>query len=188
MGLAEAEDIDFKYTTMNLKKVYEIGMRHALLNIVKQGGSVKGDTISIRKQPPLAVKMEKSFEGLYPIDRIGVNWSADFSEIRFEYEGTGFVLKGESAEWNSSSPYVYQTQLYIDDVLDSAPLLPAAYTNRRYELAWKYQLPRGKHQVRLKILNPQRDVRFRNVSALIYSDRKAAGPNEKKSMSHSSHN
>jgi hypothetical protein len=187
MGLAEAEDIDFKYTTMNLKKVYEIGLRHALLNIVKQGGSVKGDTISIRKQPPLAVKMEKSFEGLYPIDKIGVNWSADFSEIRFEYEGTGFVLKGESAEWNSHSPYVYQTQLYIDDVLDSSPLLPAAYTNRRYELAWKYQLPRGRHQVRLKILNPQPDVRFRNVSALIYSDRKSAGPDEKTSMSHSSH-
>ena len=40
MGLKEAEGIDFKYTTMSLDDVYEIGFKHALTNIQKNGGTV----------------------------------------------------------------------------------------------------------------------------------------------------
>jgi hypothetical protein len=39
-GLKEVEDIDFKYTTMSLNKVYEIGVKHALENIQRNGGTV----------------------------------------------------------------------------------------------------------------------------------------------------
>jgi len=171
MGLREAEGIDFKYTTMSLATVYEIGFKHALQNIERNGGNTRGDEIVIRLQQPATVKFEKSFEGVYPIAKIPVTWSANKDEISFNFEGTGFVMTGETARWGSSSTYVFNTELYVDDKLVESPKLPASYTTRRYELCWKYDLPKGKHAVRLKILNPSKDEEFNSSGAIIYSDK-----------------
>jgi hypothetical protein len=170
MGLKDAESIDFKYTTMSLNDVYEIGFKHALQNIEKNGGEVSGDAVSIKEQQPATVRFEKSFEGVYPIAKIPVKWNAGKDEISFEFEGTGFVLKGESAKWGSESNYVFNTELYVDDKLIESPQLPASYTTRRYELCWKYDLPKGKHVVKLKILNPSEDEEVTSSEAIIYSD------------------
>ena len=72
---------------------------------------INGDNIRIKVQSPVAVKFEKSFPGLYPIDKVPVKWSDSKDEISFEFEGTGFVLKGETAKWASSSDYVFKTEL-----------------------------------------------------------------------------
>src|SRR5450432_3607747 len=101
MGLQDAEDIDFKYTTMSLNKVYEIGLKHALLNIQKNGGKINGDNISIPFQQPVAVKFEKSFTGLYPVLKMPAKWSAAKDDISFEFDGTGFVLRGESGKYDN---------------------------------------------------------------------------------------
>ena len=50
---------------MSLKSVYEIGLKHALQNIERNGGKVHGDKITIRIQQPKAVQFENSFAGLY---------------------------------------------------------------------------------------------------------------------------
>ena len=171
MGLKEAESIDFKYTAMSLSAVYEIGFKHALQNIERNGGKISGDNVSIRAQQPATVKFEKSFEGVYPIAKIPVTWSANKDEISFDFEGTGFVIKGETARWGSESSFVFHTELYVDDKLVESPELPASYTTRRYELCWKYDLSKGKHTVRLKILNPSKDEEFNSSEALIYSDK-----------------
>jgi hypothetical protein len=60
MGLTEAESINFKYTTMSLNTVYEIGLKHALENIRRNGGSVTGNTVTIKSQTPVPVKFEKA--------------------------------------------------------------------------------------------------------------------------------
>ncbi|HKG68685.1 MAG TPA: hypothetical protein VKA92_07435 [Segetibacter sp.] len=99
MGLQEAENIDFKYTTMSLNRVYDIGLKHALQNIQRNGGRIKGDNITITSQTPIAVKFEKSFEGQYPVLKIPVQWSANKDSINFNFEGTGFVLRGDASEW-----------------------------------------------------------------------------------------
>ena len=170
MGLKAAENINFKYTTMSLSGVYEIGFKHALQNIQRNGGKINDDSITIRLQQPVTVKFEKSFEGVYPIAKIPVKWSDNKDEISFEFEGTGFVLKGQTARWGSESNYVFNTELYVDDKLIESPKLPASYTTRRYELCWKYDLRKGKHIVRLKILNPSKDEEFNSSEAIIYSD------------------
>jgi len=170
MGLKEAESIDFKYTTMSLAAVYDIGFKHALQNIERNGGKISGDNIKIKVQQPATVKFEKSFEGVYPVAKIPVTWSANKNEISFDFEGTGFVIKGETAKWGSESSYVFNTELYVDDKLVESPKLPASYTTRRYELCWKYDLRKGKHTVRLKILNPSKDEEFNSSEAIIYSD------------------
>ena len=175
MGLKEAEGIDFKYTTMSLDAVYEIGFKHALNNIQKNGGQLNNETIIIKAQQPVAVKFEKSFPGLYPVDKIPVKWSANNDEISFDFEGTGFVLRGETARWSNSSGYIFNTALYIDDKLVESPQLPTTYTTRRHELCWKYDLPKAKHIVRLKILNPTKEEDFKPYEAIVYSDHPLKG-------------
>lgn len=170
MGLKEAEDIDFKYTTMSLADVYDIGYRHALKNIERNGGEVDNELVSILIQNPVPVKFEKSFEGVFPIAKIPVNWSADKQEASFEFEGTAFVLQGESAKWGSTTSFVFNTELYVDGKLIESPALPASYTTRRYELCWKYDLPKGKHRVQLKILNSSGGEKITVGDAIIYSD------------------
>ncbi len=174
-SLAQAEDIDFKYTTMSLNDVYDIGYKHALQNIERNGGKVNADHVTIPVQKPVAVKFEKSFAGHYPVTLTPVKWNANKDEIRFDFDGIGFVIKGDASKWDSKSAYVFDTELYLDGKLIETPKLPVSYTTRRYDLAWKYQLPKGKHTVLLKILNPSMDYPVRASQAIIYSDQPVAG-------------
>jgi hypothetical protein len=177
MGLKEAENIPFKYTTMSLDNVYATGLKHALQNIERNGGKIKGDNITIAVQSPKAVKMEKSFDGIYPVTKIPVQWNNDKNALHFDFEGTGFVLKGETAAWASTTSFVFNTQLFIDDKLVESPELPANYTTRRHELCWKYDLPKGKHRVDLKILNPSKEFNFNAGEVIVYSDKPVDGLN-----------
>ncbi len=170
MGLQEAENIDFKYTTMSLNRVYDIGFKQALQNIQRNGGKINGDNITIAAQTPVAVKFEKSFEGQYPILKIPVQWSANKDSINFNFDGTGFVLRGDASEWESKSDYIFKTQLHLDGKRVESPDLPVSFTTRRHELCWKYQLPKGKHTVQFKILNPSKEHEIRLGDVIIYSD------------------
>ncbi len=175
MGLADAESINFKYTTMSLNTVYEVGMKHALENIRRNGGKVEGDEIIVKVQAPAAVKFERSFEGLYPIAKIPVKWSANKDVISFDFEGTGFALFGDASKWDSQSPYVFNTELYVDGKLVESPKLPVSYKARRHELCWKYGLAKGKHTVQLKILNPSKEEEVKAGNATIYTDKAVNG-------------
>ncbi len=175
MGLREAEDIDFKYTTMSLNKVYDISLKHALLNIEANGGKTNGNNVSIRTQLPVPVKMEKSFTGVYPVLKMPATWSAAKDAIHFEFDGTGFVLRGESAKWGNNDGYVFEGMLYVDDKPAVAVPLPASFTTRRYELCWQYGLPKGHHTVQLKIGNPSAGHELRLQDVIIYSDKAVDG-------------
>jgi len=175
MGLSEAESIEFKYTRMSLNTVYDIGLKHALENIKRNGGMVEGNRVTIKTQSPKAVRYEKSFEGLFPTMKIPVKWSPGKDEILFDFEGTGFVLKGEATTGSANPDYVFHTALYIDGKLTESPVLPAGFNGRRQELCWNYELPKGKHSVRLKILNPDPGAEIHAGEAIIYSDKPVNG-------------
>ncbi len=175
LGLKEAEDIDFKYTTMSLNDVYQVGLKHAIQNIEKNGGYVKGDVVTILAQKPSPVRFEKSFDGHYPLTKIPLTFSAD-NELSFEFEGIGFVIRGETAKWESEKvDFVINSEVYIDGKLVETPKLPANYTIRRYDLAWKYQLPKGKHTVKFKITNPSEKHLITYTEALVYTDKEIDG-------------
>ncbi len=174
-GLADAESINFKYTSMSLNNVYDISLKHALENIKLKGGQVKDDKVIIRLEKPAPVKFEKSFEGVFPSTTLPVQWNASKDEATFEFEGTGFVIRGDASEWDSKSDYVFQSEIYIDHKKESSVSLPVNYTTRRYDLAWKYDLPPGKHKVSLRILNPSASHRFRIDNALIYASKPNIG-------------
>ena len=115
-------------------------------------------------------KSEKSFEGHYPVLKIPVQWSKNKDSIRFDFDGTGFVLRGDASQWESKSDYIFKTQLSVDGKLVESPDLPVSFTTRRHELCWRYQLPKGNHTVHFKILNPSKEHEIRLGDAIIYSD------------------
>lgn len=174
-GLKEAEGINFKYTTMSLNTVYEVGLKHALQNIERNGGSIKNNNITISLQQPKTVQFEKSFSGLYVKEKKNVQWSTAKDEISFEYDGTGFVLRGESGRWGNNSDNVINAELYIDGKKTETIKLPVNFTTRRHELCWNYDLPEGKHAIRFKILNPSANNPIYNTEAIIYTNKKSKG-------------
>ncbi len=105
MGLKEAESLDFKYTTMSLNDVYEIGFKHALENIRRNGGKVGQTDVTIALQQPKPVRFEKSFEGHHPTKKITFNkkLKADQPEYSFDFEGNVFIVRGETGNKNPDS-------------------------------------------------------------------------------------
>jgi hypothetical protein len=169
MGLAEAENIDFKYTTMSLNDVYDVGFKHALQVIERNGGKINGDQVTIQLQTPKPVRLEQSFAGLHPIEKRSLE-KVIKDEYSFDFEGTGFALRGVTGHWNSKSDYVFKTEMYLDNQLIETAELPVSFTTRRHELFWKYQLPKGKHTVRIKLLNPSPEHDLKAWEVLLYSD------------------
>jgi len=169
-GLKEAEDIDFKYTTMSLNDVYGIGMKHALQVIEKNGGKVTDKSVTIAVQTPKAVRVEQNFTGHFPTEKRAVNQDLT-DEYTATFEGIGFIISGDAkpkiqkSQYEYESDYVAQVAVYVDGQKLETARLPASFTRRRYDLTWKYQLAPGEHTVRLKLLNPDKDatVRLRNL-------------------------
>ena len=175
-GLKDSEDIDFKYTTISLNKVYNIGLKHALQTIKNNGGSVSGDNITIAVQVPKAVKFEQGFPGMYPVEKRDIAWD-NTKELSFDFEGTGFVLTDSRKKNNEASNYVFEAELYLDGQKVETVKLPAHFTTRRLDIFWKYPLPNKKHNVRVRLLNPNGNY-FSNVECIIYSDKPITAKNQ----------
>ncbi|MDB5241603.1 MAG: ADP-ribosylation/Crystallin, partial [Spirosoma sp.] len=173
-GLKEAEDIDFKYTTMSLNDVYGIGMKHALQVVERNGGKVSDQTVTIAVQTPTAVRLEQGFTGHFPTEKRGINQDLtgprQADEYTTTFDGIGFIIDGEARPKDQSgyryeSDFVSRMDVYVDGQKTETVNLPASFTRRRYDLTWKYQLTPGKHTVRLKLINPDPayTVRLRNL-------------------------
>ncbi|HEY4207500.1 MAG TPA: ADP-ribosylglycohydrolase family protein [Puia sp.] len=175
-GLDGAGDIDFKYTTISLNKVYAIGYRHAIENIKRNGGRVDGKSVSIQTQEPQAVRLEQGFPGLYPVKKEDVAMDEKHT-ISFDFDGTGFILNGVArAKNNKSADYVFRTEVWLDGKKIESPDLPTDFTTRRLELTWKYPLPKGKHSVMMKVLNPDDRYEIRGLAYIVFSDAPAKDP------------
>ncbi len=172
MGLKEAESIDFKYTAMSLNKVYDIGFKHALQVIERNGGKVDGDQVTILTQIPQTVRLEQSFTGIYPTEITDLRHDINTKELSFDFTGTGIVLKGEAGKnKDDAADYIFNAEIYIDGDKAETVKLPTDFTTRRLELFWKYQLPDKKHTVRIKVLNPNADYFLNSSEYIVYKDK-----------------
>ncbi len=170
-SLREVENIDFKYTTISLNKVYRMGYDQALKVIKKNGGNETDKEVTIATQVPMPVRMEKSFEGHFPIERREIN--KQFSDnISIEFEGIGIVLKGNTFEVETGKgdqKYIAKAEIMIDNQLVETIKMPLSYTTRKHDVFWKYQLPDKKHILTIKWLNPDKTVNVKVTEAIIYS-------------------
>lgn len=176
MGLREAESIPFKYTTMSLDSVYAIGYRHALQVIERNGGSVGAGSVTIKTQIPTAVRFEKCFSSLYPLVKKPLTWSDDRKTIGVDFEGTGLVIRGDVAKYQSQAADIVQATLVIDGKPVETIRLPVNYTTRRHELAWNYELPAGKHHAELQFDKPVDNSTLPWTQAIIYGNKPVDGP------------
>ena len=167
-NLREVEDIDFAYTTMSLNDTYRMGFDQALQMVQRNNGKVDGNNVTIKYQQPVAVRYEKAFEGHYPVKRETLNKKIeDIGE--YSFNGIGVVFSGGVRSRNND--YVAKVEAYIDGNLVETINLPAAYSKRRHDIFWKYQLPKGNHKVSFKWLNPDKDVSINFSNVLVYDDK-----------------
>ena len=172
MGLKEAENLDFKYTSTSLNKVYNTSYKHALEMIRRNGGKVANDQVTIAVQTPQPVRLEQSFEGLLPVDRIPL-YKNNVQELSFDFEGTGFVLKGDARKQGPGAADSSITmEVYIDGSKTATIALPTSYQTRSNDLCWNYRLPVKKHQVRIKVLNPSPNYSLNTAEYLVYTNKK----------------
>ncbi len=170
--LYKVEDMDFKYTTMSLNDVYEIGTKHALATLVKNGGKVEGDNIEIPFEKIKPVRLEVGFEDHFPVERkkIGSSLSKENPKLKFEFSGNGFVVMG----WAKST--IGDAEIELEMSIDGKTLekikMPTAFKIRKHELAWKYQLTEGEHNVEIRILNPKAGLKVDVGDLLVYSSNK----------------
>ncbi len=153
--------------------MYELGLKHALENITTHGGKVAGDKVYIKDQKPMPVPFEQSFQQTYPIKKDYLGKVIE-DTLSYAFEGTGIVVKGYVSNWDGKGPkYVAQVEYQLDGHTLEPVDLPADFIERRHELYWKYNLKKGHHVLKIKLLNrvPQYDVRISDI--LIYSDTQA---------------
>lgn len=171
MGLKEAEDIDFKYTTISLNKVYDIGLKHAILNVERNGGKVVGNNVMIPTGPVKTVPFEQGFAGIYPIERRSM-YNNNIKELTFSFTGTGFILGGEARKNRDvTDDYVFEAEMSIDGKKVEKAKLPTNFTTRRHELFWQYHLPMGKHTVSIKVLNPSAKHSLTINNMIVFSNK-----------------
>jgi hypothetical protein len=141
--------------------------------IRRNGGEVTEDEVKIKIQDPVAVPFEENFPG-YKVAGITANdkefLTSDEQELKFEFEGIGVVLRGRvrnknfkdvyalSGEEHTLNNYKIETEFYIDGELARKNVQPLAFQERNHELFYRYELPPGKHELVMKIINPHPDV------------------------------
>ena len=126
-------------------------------------------------QSPAAVKFEQGFPNTYPVLDVNFN-NVDVKNVSFDFEGTGFILAG-SAEKKSEkdADYVFEAEMYIDGKKIETSKFPTSAITRRLELFWQYDLPKGKHTVNIKVLNPDNRHALNTDHYIVFSDKAPAG-------------
>lgn len=168
-GLKEIEDMNFKYTTMSLNRVYDIGFKHALEMIKANSGTVSEKDVTIKVQKPQAVRFEQSFENVFPFDK---NDIVDTSgSISFEFEGTGFIINGSAVKRANQPEKSLEASLFIDGNEVEKASFPTDFITRRLELFWKYDLPKGKHTVKVVTKEAGTGYELKATDYVLYSDK-----------------
>jgi hypothetical protein len=159
----------FPYTNLSLENVYESSLKQAIDMVIKHGGSVDGENVTLLYQIPEPVRLEQGFSGLYPMERRRINTDLEnTAEIRFE--GTGFSLTGEAIRAASApdDSGVIHVEMIIDGQQPERFSMPLNDLSRRLDIAWKYGLDNTSHTLRFKILNPWEAGHIRIWDLIVY--------------------
>lgn len=178
-GIPAMENKKFPYTALSLDDVYDIGYNHALKNIRAHGGEIANDHVTIALERCLPVRYERGFEHLVPVERVANDGGYSLkshSEYELTFDGTGFVMTGSvRGDERAGKGYVAEAELYVDGAFTERAELPLMHQQRRYDLFWKYGLPRRGHVVRMRWLNPVEGVDLIVGDVIVYSDEPSRG-------------
>lgn len=77
---------------------------------------------------------------------------------------------------SSNTDHVSQMAVYLDEKQVEAVRLPSNQTARRFVAFWRYQLPNGKHTVRLERLDPAEGGTVTLDYLIVYAARPSRPP------------
>jgi hypothetical protein len=167
-GLDEVEDMDFKYTTISLNDAYALSLKHALEIIKRNGGTVEGNNVRIPVQKPVPVAMEVAFPGHYPVEKRSVRTNIK-NTWSFDFEGIGYTTVGEVVKTGQQES-ILKARVTIDGGPSEIVELPTNKQSRRFTPFRKYGLKRGKHTVKIELLNPTPAARLFVGEVVVYDD------------------
>lgn len=168
-AVKEVEDTEFDHTDISLNIAYEMSYRHSLEMIKHYGGNITDNDVAIAKQHPVAVKLEKGFEGLKFVKRDNVRHKDFSSTYHYSFEGNAIVLDGKlTSTENCPDDYVAELLVVLDGKEMGIQYLPANFILRKKEWYWNYDLLDGKHSIDLIWLNPINDAQLILDNIIIY--------------------
>lgn len=191
--LQEIENDNFESTDVSLAKAYGWSFNHAIAMIEKEGGKTTGEEVTIPLTKPVPVAFEQNFEKTFLVERSKVDQSFT-DEITFEFTGNGYLLYGNMVKRGKIDPdyidriskrtygseplglaelkdtYVATMHVYTDGAVTDTLSLPMMNTARRLEPSWNYQMPEGKHTIKLKWINPNPAYEYRINDMIVYSE------------------
>jgi len=171
-AIEKAEGLKFPYMEITLNQVYDLGFKHTLQAVERNGGKTDGESITINVQKPEVLRFEQSFEGMYPADERLIRTDHLDESINIDFTGNGLVVLGnvKSVCGVSKSDYVALLDVYIDGQKTEQVKMPFDYIVRKYDIFHTYSLAQGKHQVEIKWANQNPDFRIYFKSYVTYGD------------------
>ncbi len=171
-AIEKVEDLKFPYSNLTLNQIYDLSYKHAMQQIMQNGGNVTGENIYIPVQIPETLRFEQSFEGMYPARELLVRKDFLDESIRIDFTGNGIVVLGnvKSRCGVATSDFAALLDVYIDGVKTEQVRMPYDYIIRKYDIYHKYLLTDGDHKLEIKWINPDPEFRITLKSFVIYSD------------------
>lgn len=171
-ALEQVESLKFPYMDISLNEIYALSYKHALQVIEKNGGAVSDSSVSIKVQQPQTLRLEQSYEGLFPASELLIRKDHLEEPIVVDFTGNGVVVLGnvKSVCGVSQSDYVALLDVYIDGEKTEQVRMPFDYIVRKYDIYHKYLLKQGNHKVEIKWVNQNPDFRIYLRSVVTYSD------------------
>jgi len=162
------------YTNISLNKMYQLGYKHALASILKNGGAVQDNAVSIIYQAPVPVQLEQSFLGVTPSIRKWIGWNSIPLKDTYTYsfEGNGIMITNAmSNEFNASTDYVFKVEVDLDGIKEIVSM-PYNFKKRKTEIFTQFELAEGPHQIKLTLLNPTTIGDLLLSDIVVYSNKK----------------
>ena len=184
-SLPMIEDMPYSNVPFALNDVYKISYQQALAFIKKNGGTVDGDQIKIKKQEVKQVPFEENFPGHYAVKIMPIQKDMTASrpqELTVPFDGIGIVVRGSARKENApydyfpgpEDDYALQVEASMDGQVQDTVSMSINRPMQAYEIYWQYQLPKKQHQLKLRVLNPKPEIFLKVEQATIYGDQPVA--------------
>jgi hypothetical protein len=166
-------DLKFPSSSFSLNQICALSYKHAIEQVIRNGGEILNDTITIRVQQPQVLRLEQSFEGIYPTKELLVRKDYLEDPIKIDFTGNGIVVLGnvKSQCGESKSNFVAILDVYLDGSKTEQVRMPFDYIIRKYDIFYKYLLKNGDHRLEIKWINPDPAFRIYLKSYVIYGDK-----------------
>ena len=177
----QADAIDFQIEAdfaglMNpaMPQTYKLGMKHTLQNVTRNGSNVAGEIVNIKRQNILPALFEVSHPNIFPKEKQKyINGLYDTKmEVYTTFEGTGLAILGsvENSEGDTTLKNSnMMVEFYMDDKLLETAELPVLKIRRRFDLFYAYNIPKGKHKVKIKVVKDN-GLKLQTSALVVYTD------------------